>query len=355
MFYREQSSRARDPRVTHLNKKYKVGLLLPNRLPLSESGGSPLLQTALSDHLLSLCELAETSGFDSIWLGDSLYKLPRLDSVTMLSAIAARTKRVKLGTACMASFALRNPFTLAYQWSTLDVLSGGRTILVPCAGAPSIKGVEKGGQRFYKEWEIMGKDYKHRGEMMEEYIEVIRKLWTEDHVTFAGKYVNLTDVTLEPKPFQRPPPIWIANNIDMKNTKPELIERVFRRVARIADGWFTGDLDSFITGTNLLRKYLQEYGRSETALEKGYQVGVSCGRNSERAFANAKSFLDAYYLTDNSADYIKEHYVVGSYGECAQRIQEIADMGITTLVIRPLSNNPMDQTNEIQDNLFPLL
>ena len=85
---------------------------------------------ATVEELVQMAEAAEESGrFDGVWVGDNLLSKPRFDYLVLLSAIAARTNRVKLGTICMASFPLRNPVQLAIQWASLDVLSGGRTIL----------------------------------------------------------------------------------------------------------------------------------------------------------------------------------------------------------------------------------
>lgn len=100
----------------------KYGISLSNRSVVTGDG--------TAEDLVRMAELAEESGrFDGVWVGDNLLSKPRLDYLVLLSAIAARTKRVRLGTICMATFPLRNPIQLAIQWASLDVLSGGRTIL----------------------------------------------------------------------------------------------------------------------------------------------------------------------------------------------------------------------------------
>ena len=78
--------------------------------------------------------------FDSVWVGDNLLSKPRLEAIVALSALAARTRRVKLGTICLASFPLRHPLLLAIQWASLDLVSGGRTILAVCIGGSARKG-----------------------------------------------------------------------------------------------------------------------------------------------------------------------------------------------------------------------
>ena len=86
---------------------------------------------------LALSETVEGLGFDSVWVGDSLFSKPRYEAISLLSAISQRTSRVKLGTACLVT-SPRNPLYLALEWATLDVLAGGRTIFGPCAGNPEV-------------------------------------------------------------------------------------------------------------------------------------------------------------------------------------------------------------------------
>src|SRR5215467_13349016 len=94
----------------------RFGLSLPNRAVLFGIPADTLLETA---------EQAEASGlFDSVWVGDNFLSKPRLEALITLSALAARTRRLKLGTICLATFPMRHPLTLAIQWSSLDLLSG---------------------------------------------------------------------------------------------------------------------------------------------------------------------------------------------------------------------------------------
>src|SRR5262245_65825985 len=105
----------------------KFGFTLPNR--------GVLYDVTTAGEMLDLAEMADRSGlFQSVWVGDSLFGKPRMESIALLAGIAARTQRVRLGAACMASIALRDPVLLAYQWASLDLLAGGRTVMVGCTG-----------------------------------------------------------------------------------------------------------------------------------------------------------------------------------------------------------------------------
>ena len=118
--------------------KMKFGLTLPNR-------GVVIGATTVAE-MLQLAADAESAGWDSVWVGDSIFAKPRLDAMVLLGAIAARTTRVRIGPACFASTPLRNALLLAYQWASLDFLSGGRTIFVACQGQ-----AEPGGGAFENE------------------------------------------------------------------------------------------------------------------------------------------------------------------------------------------------------------
>src|SRR5207248_3043308 len=134
------------------------------------------------------------------------------------------------GPACMASFTLRDPILLGYQWASLDLLAGGRTVLVTCTGIVPQWGGELENRTY-------GVDSKSRVERLVEGIKVLKRRWTEDDVRFEGEPFRFAGVPIERKPAARPrPPIWIANN---SRGSRETIERTHRRVARHADGWQT--------------------------------------------------------------------------------------------------------------------
>src|SRR5277367_4363950 len=107
--------------ITEATMSPRIGYLLPTRERVME--GRPEAAA-----LLALAERAEGLGFDSIWVGDSLLARPRHDPLTLLAAVAARTKKAELGTAVLLP-ALRNPVVLAQQVATLDRISEGRFIL----------------------------------------------------------------------------------------------------------------------------------------------------------------------------------------------------------------------------------
>ncbi len=147
---------------------------------------------------------AEDLGFESAMLIDHLlvappaYRTTWLEPVSLLSALSGVTRTIRLGTLVLV-LPFRDPVAFAKEWATLDVLSGGRSIL----------GVGVGWHE--GEFATLRIPFKERGRRMNEMLEAITALWAGDHVTYEGQFYRFEDLSLEPKPAQRPhPPIWIG-------------------------------------------------------------------------------------------------------------------------------------------------
>ncbi|HEU5321395.1 MAG TPA: LLM class flavin-dependent oxidoreductase, partial [Methylomirabilota bacterium] len=212
------------------------GLILANR--------AVVLGALSARDLLDLAARAEASGvFDAVWVGDSLLAKPRLEAVTLLSALAGVTSRVRLGVGCLATFVHRHPVLFAHQWASLDVLSGGRAWLAVCLGGPDAQSPAQA-----REHAVMGVQASERVARLEEGIVILRKLFHERGASHDGRFYRFESVTIEPAPVQRPCPIWIASNPtgltwkDGASAAEAVVERSFRRVARLADGWMTNKL-----------------------------------------------------------------------------------------------------------------
>jgi alkanesulfonate monooxygenase SsuD/methylene tetrahydromethanopterin reductase-like flavin-dependent oxidoreductase (luciferase family) len=129
-----------------------VSIAMKAKFGISLSNRAVLFNWATMDDLIEAARVAEESDyFHSVWVGDNLLSKPRVEAIVTLSAIAAHTREVKLGTICLASFPLRHPILLAIQWASLDVLSRGRTILAVCNG-----GSASFGPQFATELDALG-------------------------------------------------------------------------------------------------------------------------------------------------------------------------------------------------------
>src|SRR5437660_11024852 len=211
----------------------------------------------------------DSDAFDAVWVGDSLLAKPRLESVALLSALAAVTRRVRLGVGCLATFVHRHPVLFAQQWASLDVLSEGRAWLAVCLGGPDSANAAQAAEHA-----VMGIASAERVPRLEEGIGVLRKLFSEKGASHAGRFYQFQNVTLEPRPVQNPCPIWIASNptgLTWKggaSASDKVVERSFRRIARFADGWMTNKLspDEFRQQWGRITAMAREEGRDPSQL-----------------------------------------------------------------------------------------
>ena len=158
-------------------RKVKLGVLLPTRGVLLWNEGAPEVGP-----IIDLAVRAEELGYDSVFVGDSVLAKPRLEALSVLSAVAVKTKRVKLGTAVFLP-CLRDPVFLAYQVATLDVISGGRVVLGVGIGPPKPQECEH-------EFETLGVPFRKRMFYMQEHMTLMRRLWTEENVTYRGQVLS---------------------------------------------------------------------------------------------------------------------------------------------------------------------
>lgn len=298
----------------------KLGFTLPNR--------GVLFDVTTAGEMLDLAEIADASGqFQSVWVGDSLFGKPRMESIALLAGIAGRTSHVRLGPACMASFPLRDPALLAYQWASLDLLAEGRTILVACTGI-----VEQSGYQVEAEtYNVTNKD---RVERLTEWITILKRLWTEDNVTHEGKHYRLRDVTVEPKPAAKPrPPIWIANNA---TGDKELIRKTHRRVVLHADGWQTAisDPDDLAWRLADIREQAVEHGRDPDSIETHLYHNININEDVEAGLAESKRFLDLYYTTDFTRERLESWVALGSPRQIVEHLKVFERLGFDEVALR---------------------
>ena len=326
-----------------MSRTPRYGLSLPNR--------GVLFGATTVDELLAVSAEADASGaFDSIWVGDSLFAKPRLESLVLLSALAARTRRVRLGTCCLSTFPLRHPILLAAQWATLDQVAHGRTILGACiGGSPPRETAEA-------EFAPFAVKLSERAPRLEEGIAVLRRLWTEDHVTHAGRFYQFRDLTLEPKPIQKPcPPIWIATNPKPEVTRPLVVDRALRRVGLTADGWMTDNtpVARFRERWDLIRRVAREAGRPVDSMESALHLMVNINDDRAAAFDEAVKFLQTYYSPAMTREYIESWLACGPPAAVVGRIRAYVDAGCTTPILRFASWDQKGQLARALGDVLP--
>jgi alkanesulfonate monooxygenase SsuD/methylene tetrahydromethanopterin reductase-like flavin-dependent oxidoreductase (luciferase family) len=327
------------------------GLILANR--------AVVLGAVTARDLLDLSVQAEGSGaFDAVWVGDSLLAKPRLESVTLLSALAGATSRVRLAVGCMATFVHRHPVLLAHQWASLDVISGGRSWLAVCLGGPDEQSAAQA-----REHAAMGVGSAERVERLEEGLEILRQLFTGEPVSHAGRFYRFEGVAIEPRPVQQPLPIWIASNPTGLTWKggasaPEaLVERGLRRVARLADGWMTNKLSpgEFRVQWDRITGMARDAGRDPARLGSALYHNLNINEDRQAALEESKAFLDRYYTSRFSPAFVEGWTVAGSPRQCVEQLRAYVDAGVGHVALRLTSWDQRGQLKRFLDEVAPAL
>jgi probable F420-dependent oxidoreductase len=277
-------------------------------------------------------DLCEDSGVDSIWQTDRLISSePYLESLTSLAALAGRTRRLKFGMNVL-SLGQRDPVLVAKQCATIDMLSGGR--LLPAFGVGSDRSPE---------WAAMNLDPKVRGARTDEALEIIRRLWAEDKVDFAGKHYQLIGATISPKPVQPDLPIWIGGS------SPAAI----RRTARFGTGWQGGAETPAVTGQviSAIKAALTGTGRSIDEDHYGAGFPFWFGTPDDPGVAKTLATYRALGLADPLA-----YFAIGETGAIVDRIAAYIDAGISKFILRPVGQDDAEiiaQTERLIAEVVP--
>ena len=230
--------------------------------------------------VLALGPLAETMGYDSVWVMDHLFNTgyirerledrPYYHPMATLSYLAATTQRVSLGTSVLV-LPYHNPVELAKYAATLDQMSSGRVILGVGVGAMA------------EEFQALGIPMRQRGSLTNEAIAVMKELWTNHSPSYQSSRWDFSDLRFSPKPFQTPHiPLWIAGSS----------QGALRRTATMGDGWHPTGVspEDFALGRKEIAEIAAAAGRDVSAITMSarIEVEVEGGPSSERATSRAR-------------------------------------------------------------------
>jgi probable F420-dependent oxidoreductase len=308
--------------------------------------GLRLPSYALGERTASLQEMgtylrhAEDLGFDSAMLIDHLliappaYRVAWLEPVSLLSALAGVTRTIRLGTLVIV-LPFRDPVAFAKEWATLDLLSGGRSIL----------GVGVGWNK--QEFEALRIPIKERGRRMNEMLESITALWAGDDVSYEGQFYRFEHLTIEPKPVQKPhPPIWIGGGTQpsekIYGEGVDTITPVLRRIARYAETWVphSSATAEMVTGDwQRIQEFMVEFGRDPSTMRRVYSNFVHILKPGEKPESAAPKF-SVYSGMD--LPYWQEFYLLGEAEAVAERIRGKIEAlgGVDDLILNPLDWDP---------------
>lgn len=306
----------------------KIGLQLPN---FTFPGVGP---EDLFERVASIAVTAEQSGFDTVMVMDHFFQLPLLgppehdmfEAYTLLSALAARTSKVLLGT-LVTGVTYRHPSLLAKEVTALDVISKGRAYL----------GI--GAAWFEEEHRALGFTFppvKERMDRLEEAILINRALFRDERVTFSGRYYQLEDAFNHPRPL-RPggPPIMVGGGGE---------RRTLRLAAQYADMWnFPGTLGEVPAKMDALVRHCEDVGRDPATINKTMLNSLLLGRTMEDAIAKRDELfrsrgMDPATLDQAFLDAITGRMAIGDPDTVGERCEAILAAGLDGLTF----NMPAD-------------
>ena len=271
---------------------------------------------ALVDYGVRMEEL----GYDSLWAWDHLLlgvepSFPIIEALTLLTAIAVCTRKIKLGTGVLV-LPMRNPVVLAKQLSAIDLLSDGRLVV----------GVATG---WYKrEFDAVGVPFERRGKIMEENLEILTRLFTEDKVEGEWTYHKIPAGVMYPKPVQKPrPPILIGGYVD----------RVLKRAAEKADGWLTYFYtpESFAKAWGKIRHFARDVGRNPDALLNAAQLPIMIGKSRAAIESTMMDWLGKEWDYAAWSESTKDSAILGTAEECAEQLKRHLAAGVQKIIFVP--------------------
>ena len=288
----------------------KIGYLLPTRERVMEGRPDGMA-------LMELAQRAEDMGYDSVWIGDSLFDKPRHEPLTMLAGIAGCTSRVALGTAVLLP-ALRNPVLLAQQAATLDQLSAGRLIL----GI----GIGSGNPGAQAEFVAAGVPFEKRVGRLLESMQLCRALWSGEPVDWDGRW-QLKGATLGPAPHRAGgPPIW------MGGTSPGSMQRA----GRYFDGWIPDPREAahYRDGWAEVGNIAAKTGRDPAAITGAMYLTLGIDNDLAAAEARMGAFFDSYYPGRGEQIRRSRPWYAGSATGAADYLASYEEAGASHFVIR---------------------
>ena len=277
-------------------------------------------------------DLCERGGIDSIWQSDRLISgVDNLECMSVMAALAGRTRRLKFGMN-VASLGLRDAVLTAKQCATIDVLSEGR--LLPAFGLGSARS---------RDYAATGSPTQGRGRRMDEKLQALTRLWTEDAVTMQGEFVHLDAATIAPKPVQRPMPLWIGGSA----------AKAIERTARWGTGWQAG-IESAAAVAPVIRAIKAKaaaFGRHIDADHFGAGFSYRFGHADEPIVQSHNAGLERLLGKPPEA-----FTAVGGNAEILTLLGQFRTAGAHKFILRPIAtgtDDMMKQTQRLIDAVLP--
>ena len=291
--------------------------------------------------------MAEGLGFDGLSVAGPIG--PGADHLVYLAQAATVTERLLLSTSVLV-LPFVHPVLLAQDAATLDVVSDGRLVL----------GLGVGGER-YQEFQALGVSLNERGGRANEAIEVLKGLWQQPTFSYHGRFFDLENVSLNPRPIQKPhPPIWIGGRVGGKQTgasgESQQKSRVaaIRRAARYGDGWFPylTDPDTYRESVKQVKLFAKQYGRENVPFTWAHNLFWAVGNTYEEGLAAAAA---GNPFGGHKEDFSAKYDIVGAPADCIKQVRNYIDAGVRHFVCKPWlpADNLVEQMNRIAGEIIP--
>lgn len=280
-------------------------------------------------------DLLEELGADSVWFSERLVSVsPTLEPMAAIGFALGRTARLKAGMNAVV-VSLRDPLVLAKECATLDFLSGGR--LLPAFGV---------GDERAPEWRATGREPQGRGALADEALELMVRLWSEERVTFEGRFFRYRDASISPRPVQQPLPLWVGGSS----------EAAIRRTARLGTGWLAGLQTPEQVGPVIraIKAAAAELGRTIDEDHYGAGFAYRFGRMEDPPVQRQLAALGRLPGIGDASRLV----AVGEADLIAGRFLEFIAAGVSKFVVRPIAEGDADlevQTRRMLEEVVPRL
>ena len=280
-----------------------------------------------AEELADFLRSAEEAEFHSAWaMEPQLTAASALEPMSTLAFAAGRTSTIRLGVA-VAILPLHQPVRLARQAATIDRLSGGRLTLGIGVGVRALP------------VEAFGVRASERAPRLEEYLAIMRRLWTEPEVDFEGRFLSLKQARMDPKPVQDPLPVWFGAS------SPPALERA----ARLGDGWIgagSSPSSAFPGHVAQLKEQLEAAGRDPSAFPIAKRVYVAVDRPEDEVAAWFRAVYGPWITPDVA--------IRGSAEQVLEGLHELRQAGAELLVLAPVGDD-RPQLELLAQHVLPVL
>jgi len=281
-------------------------------------------------------QLLERYKVDSVWQTDRLVSVdPYLEAVSVMATLAGCTERIKFGMNAIVA-PLRDPLVLAKQCATIDYLSNGR--LLPMFGVGYPNAVE---------WKSTNRDASDRGARSTEIFQLLNMLWTQESVTFEGKFFQYRNVSVTPRPIQNPLPLWIGGNADA----------ALKRTAKLGTGWIGGitTVEQVAHAINLIRTESTALGRTIDDDHYGTSLAFRIGTMDDPVVSQFPLVRRAGIGDEID---LRPLLAIGNVQQIIDRIEAYKAVGASKFVLLPIAMGDadvFDQTRRACEEILPAI